>query len=198
MSARRLPADDPIFSAGPGNLPDESEASQSYSHHKTPGTRATEPYNAQIQETNPIGLPDPKEEISAFLPKSVKHLTCWYWANMDCKYSDDECLYSHFYTGTLAQPPVQVQRGRKYSLLDIHFNSVLNLHFEKLNSMLTRNQDHQWRAETQQILSRSTKTGKVDAQLSVMLRFKNKSRQSTTRSHNSLFTHLSKLNSKTP
>ena len=49
-------------------------------------------------------------------PKSVKHLTCWYWAKGRCRLADDKCLYSHFNTGKLAAAPVQLQPGRKFSL----------------------------------------------------------------------------------
>ena len=55
------------------------------------------------------------EDISASRPKSVKHLTCWYWANQGCKLPDHLCLYSHFDTGRLAEAPIQKQRGRESS-----------------------------------------------------------------------------------
>ena len=135
MSAARLPADDPFFSAGPGNLPGESEASQLHSHG-TRGSSHTRPYHAQTQDPNPVDLSTPRRQITTLQPNSVKHLTCWFWATTGCKFSDDTCLYSHFDTGMLAKAPVQVQRGRKCSslrpslrflLFIFHFNSSLSL-----------------------------------------------------------------------
>ncbi|KAF6225514.1 hypothetical protein HO133_009514 [Letharia lupina] len=64
------------------------------------------------QESNLANSPSPRGQISASQPKSVKHLTCWYWANKGCRLPDHVCLYSHFDTGRLAEPPVQIQRGR--------------------------------------------------------------------------------------
>lgn len=55
------------------------------------------------------------ERISTSQPRSVKHLTCWYWATQGCKLPDHLCLYSHFHTGRLAEAPIQKQRGRESS-----------------------------------------------------------------------------------
>ena len=65
--------------------------------------------------SNNLNSPASKEQISASQPKSVKHLTCWYWANQGCKLPDHLCLYSHFDTGRLAEAPIQLQRGRESS-----------------------------------------------------------------------------------
>lgn len=71
--------------------------------------------SANQQHSNLLSSSTSREQISASQPKSVKHLTCWYWANRGCKLPDHLCLYSHFDTGRLADPPVQVQRGRESS-----------------------------------------------------------------------------------
>lgn len=71
--------------------------------------------SANQQHSNVFGSPASREEMSTSQPKSVKHLTCWYWANKGCKLPDHLCLYSHFDTGRLAEAPVQVQRGRESS-----------------------------------------------------------------------------------
>lgn len=71
------------------------------------------PQTSTIQQrSNLVNPPTPGGQISSSQPKSVKHLTCWYWANNGCRLPDDVCLYSHFDTGRLADPPLQVQRGR--------------------------------------------------------------------------------------
>ena len=68
------------------------------------------------RESNLVNSPSPREQVNALQPDSVKHLTCWYWANKGCKLPERDCLYSHYDTGRLAEPPVQVQRGREFSL----------------------------------------------------------------------------------
>ncbi|MCJ1406712.1 hypothetical protein MMC19_000779 [Ptychographa xylographoides] len=46
-------------------------------------------------------------------PKSVKHLTCFYWHKYGkCNKSDDECLYAHKLTGSFADEPRHVEPGR--------------------------------------------------------------------------------------
>ena len=64
------------------------------------------------QEFNIDNSPTSKQKSTSSQPKSVKHLTCWYWAKNGCKLPDHVCLYSHSDTGKHAGPPVQVQRGR--------------------------------------------------------------------------------------
>ena len=59
------------------------------------------------------------EQISTSQPRSVKHLTCWYWATQGCKLPEHMCLYSHFNTGRLAEAPVQKQRGRESSIYNV-------------------------------------------------------------------------------
>ncbi len=73
----------------------------------------------------PQNSPSLRQQSNSSQPKSVKHLTCWYWANKGCKLPDHLCLYSHFDTGKLAEPPVQVQRGRKFLPLSFPSNSGL-------------------------------------------------------------------------
>lgn len=58
---------------------------------------------------------NPGEQVRVEQQNSVKHLTCWYWANKGCRLPEHVCLYSHYDTGRLADPPVQVQRGRECS-----------------------------------------------------------------------------------
>lgn len=49
-------------------------------------------------------------------PASVKHLTCYFWAkNGTCKFSEEDCLYAHHNTGKVAQGPLQVELGRRFS-----------------------------------------------------------------------------------
>ena len=44
--------------------------------------------------------------------RSVKHLTCfWWWEKGECRYSDEECLYSHYDTGHHTSAPRQVIPG---------------------------------------------------------------------------------------
>lgn len=45
---------------------------------------------------------------------SVKHLTCFWWkVKGDCRFAEDDCLYSHRDTGLLADAPRQVTPGGK-------------------------------------------------------------------------------------
>ena len=45
---------------------------------------------------------------------TVKHLTCYFWANFGrCKRSDQECNYAHFHTGRMAMNPVELRRQKK-------------------------------------------------------------------------------------
>ena len=66
-------------------------------------------------------LPSPRTSPEA--APSVKHLTCYFWnAHGKCKHSDEDCLYAHFHTGQIADPPVQVEPGRRstsYSIFDV-------------------------------------------------------------------------------
>ena len=65
---------------------------------------------------NAVQSPTQGAQPASAQPKSVKHLTCWYWAKGRCRLADDQCLYSNFNTGKLAAAPVQLQPGRKFSL----------------------------------------------------------------------------------
>jgi len=66
-------------------------------------------------------LPSPR--VSPEAAPSVKHLTCYFWkAHGKCQHSDEDCLYAHYFTGQIADPPVQVEPGRQsipYSVSDI-------------------------------------------------------------------------------
>ena len=72
-------------------------------------------------------------------PNSVKHLTCWYWAQNGCRLPDHVCLYSHSDTGRLAGPPVQIQPGRAFpsQILYLRPSLLPKSHFEKLKTKLT-------------------------------------------------------------
>ncbi len=74
--------------------------------------------------TSACALPSPR--VSPEAAPSVKHLTCYFWkAHGKCKHSDEDCLYAHYYTGQIADPPVQVEPGRQsvpYSVFDIDTN----------------------------------------------------------------------------
>lgn len=74
-----------------------------------------------------------REEIKAAQPRSVKHLTCWYWANKGCRLPDHKCLYSHFDTGRLAEPPIQLQRGCEFPFyhISISLRPLFESHPEK-------------------------------------------------------------------
>ncbi|KAL8851324.1 MAG: hypothetical protein Q9221_003769 [Calogaya cf. arnoldii] len=44
---------------------------------------------------------------------SVKHLTCYFWANYGrCKRRDEECSYAHFHTGRVAGNPMEFRKKR--------------------------------------------------------------------------------------
>ena len=79
------------------------------------------------------------ERTSTSQPRSVKHLTCWYWATQGCKLPEHLCLYSHFNTGRLAEAPIQKQRGRESSYYNtsLHREPLSNPHFIKPNITTT-------------------------------------------------------------
>ena len=68
---------------------------------------------------NVLDSPVSGEQTSTLQPRSVKHLTCWYWATQGCKLPEHLCLYSHSDTGRLAEAPVQKQRGRESSFYHV-------------------------------------------------------------------------------
>ncbi|MCJ1245165.1 hypothetical protein MMC30_002366 [Trapelia coarctata] len=46
-------------------------------------------------------------------PKSVKHLTCFYWRTYGkCNKTEEQCLYAHHLTGQLADEPKHLEPGR--------------------------------------------------------------------------------------
>ena len=122
LSSSRLPADDPFF---------EVKFPQTYADQRnlgliaSPNARGVLQAPTNQQRPNLAKSPSPGGEICSSQPKSVKHLTCWYWANKGCRLPDHVCLYSHIDTGRLADPPVQVQRGREFSSIILHQSSGL-------------------------------------------------------------------------
>ena len=74
-----------------------------------PTTAATPHYttaqrrdSSRIPSLLPIQKPVPR----------TKSLTCSYWHEGHCKYTEEQCLYSHHPTGKVASPPQQVEQGR--------------------------------------------------------------------------------------
>ena len=56
--------------------------------------------------------PSSMADTPASSHKSVKHLECWYWHHHKrCKFSDEECKYSHRPTGALAGEPIKIGPG---------------------------------------------------------------------------------------
>ena len=53
---------------------------------------------------------------AAKIQKSVKHLECAYFfgPSPGCKWTEEQCLYSHTPTGSRAAPPVQIEPGSKF------------------------------------------------------------------------------------
>jgi len=43
--------------------------------------------------------------------RSVKHMTCAFWANGHCHKTEAQCLYAHHHTNKIADKPVAVERG---------------------------------------------------------------------------------------
>lgn len=98
-----------------GNLPQTPTNQLGLNPLNSPNPRVQSPINSPNPGVqSPLNLPNPRVQSSAPQPPSVKHLTCWYWANKGCKLADDVCLYAHFDTGRLADPPVKIQRGREF------------------------------------------------------------------------------------
>ncbi|KAL8867000.1 MAG: hypothetical protein Q9174_005945 [Haloplaca sp. 1 TL-2023] len=79
---------------------------------KTPTTTTTD---APVLATTAAADSMAPTENSAVPEKSfpsVKHLTCYFYANYGrCKRSDAECNYAHFYTGKVADNPMKRRKG---------------------------------------------------------------------------------------
>ena len=96
------------------------------------------PSTSQLH-SNVLDSPVSRERTSTSQPRSVKHLTCWYWATQSCKLPEHLCLYSHFDTGRVAEAPIQKQRGRESSSCDapLHRGPPPNPHFVKPHVTIT-------------------------------------------------------------
>ena len=73
-------------------------------------TTATNPVYT-IAQRRQTPLVPPLIPIPTDVPRT-KLLTCSYWNTGYCKWSEEECLYSHRPTGKVASPPQQVEQGR--------------------------------------------------------------------------------------
>ena len=60
--------------------------------------------------------------------KSVKHLECAYFfgSSPGCKWTEEQCLYSHTPTGSRAAPPVQIEPGSKSAHLWFSHPALVN------------------------------------------------------------------------
>ena len=119
--------------------------------------------------TSAMALPSPR--VSPEVAPSVKHLTCYFWnAHGKCKHSDEECLYAHYYTGQIADPPVQVEPGRQsisYPLFDIDTNfQVLGPAVAGRNATTARPVYENWRAEHSNLGGGPNMTPALQAQMS--------------------------------
>lgn len=66
--------------------------------------------SSRVQQTHTPMKPVHKPDGTAY---SVKYLTCWYWAQGQCKKPEYQCAYSHYDTGVMADEPVQKIPGCK-------------------------------------------------------------------------------------
>ena len=58
--------------------------------------------------------PDSHSRLPVNYPSG--NLTCFYWANQGgCKYRDEDCMYAHHYTGSVARPPSIYKKGKVMS-----------------------------------------------------------------------------------
>ncbi|KAL8695700.1 MAG: hypothetical protein Q9224_003227 [Gallowayella concinna] len=83
-------------------------------------TTTSIPTTTKIDTTNPSApepAPGPAPAVSAATGPpfpSVKHLTCYFWANSGrCKRSDEKCNYAHFHTGKVAVNPIELRKVRR-------------------------------------------------------------------------------------
>ncbi|MCJ1237362.1 hypothetical protein MMC14_005347 [Varicellaria rhodocarpa] len=71
-------------------------------------------------------LGSPRAFASHSIRPSVKHLTCYYWKKVGkCRFSEEECLYSHKNTGQLAEAPQKVEPGGKSTTDESEENATL-------------------------------------------------------------------------
>ncbi|KAI4283364.1 MAG: hypothetical protein L6R38_002214 [Xanthoria sp. 2 TBL-2021] len=63
--------------------------------------------------TSAIPITNDAGAVKSSFP-SVKHLTCYFWANYGrCKRSDEECNYAHFHTGRVAGNPMEFRKVKR-------------------------------------------------------------------------------------
>ncbi|KAK7894240.1 hypothetical protein LTR67_005998 [Exophiala xenobiotica] len=97
----------------------------------------TQPHSREPSPSLHSSEEDPKTP-SSHSRRSVKHLTCfWWWEKGHCRFSDEECLYSHYDTGHHTSAPRQVIPGepakagksleRELNKLGIHHRSSTSL-----------------------------------------------------------------------
>ena len=101
-----------------GNLQDRPGGS--FEPSLAEGTYFSRPFTNQTESMLPSRGP-----IDVSQPNSVKHLTCWYWANGSCRLSENMCLYSHYDTGRVAEPPIQRHPGRESTFHQTFFTPKL-------------------------------------------------------------------------
>ena len=71
-------------------------------------TSSIVPSYSHTSSTSRPGTPNPHGK------PSVKHMTCFWWKDKgECRFSEEDCLYSHHDTGLYADPPRQVLPGGK-------------------------------------------------------------------------------------
>ena len=107
----------------PWNKPTETTNSTPPSHAPRYALTSIMPVTpSKAQSWRVVGSPPTPVEVlsspgvASEVPPSVKHLTCYFWnAHGKCKHSDEDCLYAHYHTGQVADPPVQVEPGRESS-----------------------------------------------------------------------------------
>ncbi|KIX09523.1 uncharacterized protein Z518_00603 [Rhinocladiella mackenziei CBS 650.93] len=87
--------------------PDSEGSGRQPQAHARPHSRGTSPFPRLSDGSDANNGPNRNQNR-----RSVKHLTCfWWWEKGECRYSDEECLYSHYDTGRYTNPPRQVIPG---------------------------------------------------------------------------------------
>lgn len=73
------------------------------------------PWSGYFPAATPTHQYSPAGSPSTSPPKSMKHMTCYFWHRGSCKYTEEGCLYAHkeFVPVRVAGPPLQKEVGSK-------------------------------------------------------------------------------------
>lgn len=70
---------------------------------------ASAPTEELSSKEKQLGAEFPEATERVHNPRSVKHMTCHWWATKVCKYTEEECLYAHSVQKTVGDQPRKLE-----------------------------------------------------------------------------------------